>query len=173
MTKKLLPLALAATVSLGAFSSASAHSRVVSDGNDTASALDLASAKLAHTRRAYKGRVVTHDAFTNNELAAPGELYFDLDLAGVKRFDHYVWIDKSGTSITGKVFKKGRSRALGRATVKRIDAKTIAFKFPKKLVKRTKKAVGFAARSRWQQGAVGYGTSTLLSDKTPRGRHRF
>ena len=173
MTKKVLLLALAASVALGASSVASAHTSGTFDGDDTVSKLDLASAKLSHTTRAYKGRVATHDPFTNKALGATGEMYFDLDLAGTKRFDHYVWIDRASRSLTAKVFKVGRTRALGRATVKRVDTKTLEFSFPKKLVRRAKRAVGFGARTKWQEGAIGYGTSTLLGDKTPRGSHRF
>lgn len=173
MTKKLMILALTATVALGAFSSAVAHTSGTFDGDDTTSKLDLASAKLSHTTRAYKGRIRTHDPFTNKTLGATGEMYFDLDLAGTKRFDHYVWIDRASRTLTAKVFKVGRTRSLGKATVKRVDTQTLEFAFPKKLVKRTKQRVGFGARSKWQQGAIGYGTSTLLTDKTPRGSHRF
>ena len=173
MTKKLLPLALTAALALGALSSASAHTRGATDGNDTASALDLASAKLSHTRRAYKGTVATHDAFSNAVLGAAGDLYFDLDLTRNKRFDHYVWINNTSRGLIGKVFKKGRARALGRASVTRVDAKTLRFSFGRKVVRRTKRTVGFGARSRWTQPPTEYGGSTLLTDRTPRGSHRF
>lgn len=173
MTRKALLLALAAALVVGMLPVASAHTSGTFDGDDTTSKLDLASAKLSHTSRAYKGLVVTHDPYTNKVLGATGEMYFDLDLAGTRRFDHYVWIDRASRSLTAKVFKVGRTRALGRATVKRVDTKTLEFSFPRSLVRRTKRAVGFGARTKWQEGAIGYGTSTLLTDKTPRGSHRF
>lgn len=172
MTRKLLSLALGASLVLGAFSVAGAHTATVTDPNDTTSALDLAAVKLGHSRTAYKGRVATHDAFTNQVLATPGDIYVDLDLAGRKRFDHYVWINKA-SKLTGKVYKIGRTRALGRATVKRIDTKTLSFSFSKGLVRRTKKTVGFRARTRWQQPPDAYGVSTLLTDRSGRGSHRF
>ena len=173
MTKKLTLLSLAATVVLSGLSSAAAHTSGTFDGDDTISKLDVASAKLSHTTRSYKGRVTTHDPFTKKVLGSTGEMYFDLDLSGRKRFDHYVWIDRASRRLTAKVFKVGRTRALGRATIKRVDTKTLEFSFPKKLVQRKKRSVGFGARTKWQQGAIGYGTSTLLGDKTPRGSHRF
>jgi hypothetical protein len=173
MTHKLLSLALGASLVLGAFSVAGAHTSTVTDADDTTSALDLASAKLSHSRTSYKGRVATHDAFTNQVLGTPGDMYVDLDLAGRKRFDHYVLINRTTRKLTGKVYKIGRMRALGRVTVKRVDTKTLAFSFSKSLVKRTKKTVGFRARSRWQQPPDAYGVSTLLTDKTARGSHRF
>lgn len=172
MTQKFLSLALGASLVLGVFSVAGAHTATVADANDTASALDLASAKLGHSRTSYKGRVATHDAFVNQVLGTAGDIYVDLDLAGRKRFDHYVWIN-TGSKLAGKVYKIGRTRPLGRATVKRVDTKTLAFSFSKGLVNRTKKTVGFRARSRWQQPPDAYGVSTLLTDKTARGSHRF
>src|SRR5687768_16595620 len=99
MTKKVLLLALVAALALGVLPSANAHTSGTFDGDDTVSKLDLASAKLSHTTRTYKGRVVTHDPYTNKVLGATGEMYFDLDLAGAKRFDHYVWIDRASRSL--------------------------------------------------------------------------
>ena len=108
MTKKVLLLALVASLVLGVFTAANAHTSGTFDGDDTVSKLDLASAKLSHTTRTYKGRVATHDPYTNKVLGATGEMYFDLDLAGTKRFDHYVWIDRASRTLTAKVFKVAR-----------------------------------------------------------------
>ena len=149
------------------------HGVPVGDGNDSASALDLASVVMSHTKSAYKAKIVTFDAFANGVLAADGDLYLDLDLAGTKKFDYYVWVDQAAAGTTAKVFKVGRTRALGRAKVSRPNTKTVSLSIPRTLVKRTKKTAGFGARSRWQQPANAYGESTLLTDKTPRGNHRF
>ena len=163
---------LAASLSLVA-APALGHGVPVGDGNDSASALDLASVVMSHTKRTYKAKVVTFDAFANGVLGADGDLYLDLDLAGTKKFDYYVWVDRAAAGITAKVFKVGRTRALGKAKVTRPNTKTVSLSIPRSLVKRTKKAVGFGARSRWQQPADSYGQSTLLTDRTPRGTHRF
>ena len=167
-----MPLLLAASLSLvGA--PALGHGVPVGDGNDSASALDLSSVVLSHTKSAYKAKLVTFDAFVNGVLAADGDLYLDLDLAGTKKFDYYVWVNQAAAGTTAKVFKVGRTRSLGKAKVTRPNNKTVSLSIPRSLVKRTKKVVGFGARSRWQQPADQYGESTLLTDRTPRGTHRF
>ena len=170
----MLPYVLAGSLALGAAAPALAHGVPVGDANDTASALDLSSVVMGHTRRAYTGKIVTFDPFESSILAADGDVYLDLDLAGTKKFDYYVWVDQNATgTTTAKVFKVGRARSLGKAKLTRPNTKTISVSIPKSLVKRTKKAVGFGARTRWQQPANAYGESTLLTDKTSRGTHRF
>ena len=169
----MLTYALAGSLLLGAAAPAAAHGVPVGDGNDSASALDLSSVVMSHTKRAYTAKIVTFDPFQSSVLAAAGDIYLDLDLAGTKKFDYYVWVDQAAAGTTAKVFKVGRTRALGKAKVTRPNTKTVSLSIPKSLLKRTKKAAGFGARSRWQQPANAYGESTLLTDRTPRGTHRF
>lgn len=168
--RKLLPILICVLVATALFQgTAQGHVQVDVDYADASSPLDIYAAGLGHTDRLIFGAGVMVSRFRNVVLGADGDFYVDFDTRGGGKADYYVWVNSTAGRLSARVYEytADSSLLIGYGDAWRYDAKTVNFRFARRLIHSNGGYLKWYANTRYFRGINKYGNPTYTWDDAP------